>query len=283
MHLQVLSSGSRGNSTLVRAGDTTVLVDAGLTAREMTARLDAARVSPLDVDHIAVTHGHLDHARSAGILAKRSRRGVLHCAERLMGNRSIHRAPRLAKLRVGVEVELDGPRAGRATGAPGALGAPSAPGAPGAADALALYAAKIPHDADPTVALRLRHGDRRAVVLTDMGRPDAAVAQRLAGAHVLVLEFNHDAALLEAGPYPRPLKRRIAGDAGHLSNEQAAEMLRRLATDALHTLVLAHLSEQNNRPELALAAAHGALDDLGLRGVEVLVASQHEVGPNLAV
>ena len=116
-----------------------------------------------------------------------------------------------------------------------------------------------------------------------LGRADAHVARGLCGAHVLVLEFNHDVQMLSDGPYPAALKRRVGGERGHLSNLQAAELLERLAGPELHTLVLAHLSEANNEPERALDSARGALARTGLEGVRVLVASQHEVGPNLAV
>jgi len=142
---------------------------------------------------------------------------------------------------------------------------------------------RIPHDADPTVAFRLEHAGRVAVVLTDMGRPDPHVAARLAGAHVLVLEFNHDADMVAAGPYTAALKRRILGNAGHLSNAQAGEMLRLMAGPDLHTLVLAHLSEVNNRPLLALAAASAALEDLGLSQIKVELGRQAGIGPPIAV
>ncbi len=261
MHLQVLSSGSGGNSALVRAGETSVLVDAGLPGIEMEARLSAARLGHAGLDHVFVTHGHLDHARSAGLVARRHG-ATLHCAEALMYNASIRRHKRLSTLRIGSANEVHGPRGN---------------------DGLILTAIELPHDAQPTVAFKIEHEGRVAVILTDMGVPRADVGRRLSGAHVLVLEFNHDPELLESGPYPAPLKRRIAGDAGHLSNDQAAAMLRHLASEQLHTLVLAHLSETNNRPELALASAQMVLDELGLIQVKVLVASQTEVGPNLEV
>ena len=144
-------------------------------------------------------------------------------------------------------------------------------------------AVKIPHDVDPTVALRVDHGERSVAVITDMGRPDAAAVERLANTDVLVLEFNHDPELLAAGPYSDALKRRICGGAGHLSNAQAAELLAALAGPRLHTLVLAHLSLTNNRPELAVAAARGALEELGRPEVRVVVAAQDEPGPVLDV
>lgn len=262
MHLQVLSSGSGGNSALVRAGEMLVLVDAGLGPRELGVRLEAARTSARALEHLVLTHGHLDHARSAGILGRRNRELTVHCCERLLGNRSIRRARRLATLGVGRPSLLSGARA---------------------QDELWLTPVKIPHDADPTVAFKLEHGGRRAVIVTDMGHPSVEAARALADPDLLVLEFNYDVDLLASGPYHAKLKQRIAGPVGHLSNEQGALMLRLLAGPRLHTLVLAHLSETNNRAELALDAARATLADLGLSSVRVLVASQDEVGPNLVV
>jgi len=261
MHLQVLSSGSGGNSALVRAGDACVLVDAGLPGVEMERRLETARLGHAGLDHVFVTHGHLDHARSAGLLARRHR-ATLHCAEAIMSNASIRRHKTLSTLRIG---------------------SPSTAACARGDQGLRLTPYELPHDALPTVAFRIEHDDRVAVILTDMGVPRDDVARRLRGAHVLVLEFNHDLGMLETGPYPATLKRRIAGNAGHLSNDQAARMLRALASENLHTLVLAHLSEHNNRPDIALEAARATLDGLGLAHVKVLVASQDEVGPNLEV
>lgn len=256
----MLSSGSGGNSLLVRAGELRVLIDAGLPPREQRARLERAGVPARGLDHVLVTHAHLDHARSAGVLATRHD-ALLHCPEAMMRNRSVRRAPRLSAVRVGGERDLGCARDGT----------------------LVVRSVLLPHDCDPTVAYRMRHGERTLVVLTDMGRPCREAAARLAGAHVLVLEFNHDAGMLEAGPYAAQLKRRVAGDRGHLSNEQAARMLEWLASDALHTLVLAHLSAVNNTPERALEAARATLERLGLGSVEVLVAEQDRAGPNLAV
>ena len=260
MHCQVLSSGSRGNSTLVRAGELAVLVDAGLGVRNLRERLETTGLPHRGIDHILITHGHLDHARSAGALAKRHD-ATVHCPTAILTHPSVSRAPRQVALRRGSEAQLTSP----------------------SGDTVSYTPVELPHDCDPTVAYRIDHKDRRLVVLTDMGKPSEAVARSLQGAHVLVLEFNHDAGMLAAGPYPAPLKRRVAGDRGHLSNDQASRMLACLAGPQLHTLVLAHLSLKNNTPDLALEAAHRALRQLKMEHVQVLIASQHEVGPNLQV
>ena len=264
MHLQVLASGSRGNATLVRAGETHVLVDCGLAPMELGQRFAAARYEPLGrLGHILLSHGHLDHARGAGALSKRTG-ATVHCAERLMKNRSLARARRLSTLRIEGETLLGS-------------------GPEGNSDIVRVRSVKVPHDADPTVAFKLEHAGRVLVHMTDVGWPRPDLAQSLAGAHVLVLEFNHDRALLQGGPYSQKLRARVGGDRGHLSNDQAAALLRLLAGPELHTLVLAHLSEPNNRPLYALAAARAVLAELGLERVQCLVASQDQVGPDVAV
>jgi phosphoribosyl 1,2-cyclic phosphodiesterase len=261
MHIQVLASGSEGNSALIRAGETTLLVDAGLTRIEMEERLDAARLAVGAIEHVCVTHGHLDHARSAGVIARRDR-AMLHCAEKIMLHAAARRSKRLSAISVNRPFELESRNGG---------------------DRVRLTPVGLPHDCDPTVAFKIEHGGRTAVILTDIGAPNDDVARALSGAHVLVLEFNYDPEMMRVGPYPFVLQRRITGSRGHLSNAQAATMLEKLVGPELHTLVLAHLSKKTNRPELALEAAHATLDRLGLAHVRVLVASQDEIGEDLAV
>lgn len=262
VHVQVLSSGSEGNSMLVRAGDVDVLVDAGLGREAMIQRLEVARLGPGAIQHVLVTHGHLDHARSAGLVAKRER-ATLHAAESMLAHPWARRAKTCAALAIGRDVDLPARTGG---------------------DSLRTRSVPIPHDCDPTVAFRFEHAGRVAAILTDIGRPDAEVARALAGAHVLVLEFNYDPDLMVRGPYPAVLQRRIAGGRGHMSNAQAAEMLALLASENLHTLVLAHISQKTNRPEIALETAHATLERLGIAGrVRVIAAPQHEALPSLVV
>jgi phosphoribosyl 1,2-cyclic phosphodiesterase len=260
MHVQVLGSGSGGNATLVRAGELAVLVDAGLALDELERRLAAAELPPHRLDAILLTHGHLDHARSAGLLSKKCGARV-YCSAGMMSNASVRQAQSLAVLPVGRTLAIPA-RVGR--------------------DALAVHTIALPHDADPTLALRLEHAGRVAAVCTDMGSPDASAARALR-AHVLVLEFNHDRELLEHGPYSAALKRRVGGARGHLSNAEAVIVLEHALAPELHTLVLAHLSRTNNRPELALTAAREALAQAGRSDVRLVLAEQDRVGPRLAV
>jgi phosphoribosyl 1,2-cyclic phosphodiesterase len=261
MHLQTLGSGSEGNALVIRAGDMNLMVDAGLGVRVLSERFEVARLGIRALDHLLITHGHLDHSRNAGAIAKRQR-CVIHCSEKIMKHRSIARAPELVALHIGKDRVLEPEKGvGEVTYRP----------------------VLLPHDCDPTVAFRFQQDDRVAVVLTDMGRPEADVAKQLGGAHVLVLEFNYDPQMMRDGPYPPVLQKRITGGRGHLSNEQAGEMLKLLASESLHTLVLAHISKKCNTPELAIEVARRTLEELGMNHVRVIAASQHEVGENLEV
>ena len=268
MRLQVLGSGSGGNCVLVRAGELNCLVDAGLPIDELERRLALAHVPHHRLDAIVLTHGHLDHARSAGLLSSKTGAHV-YCSEGVMSNASVRGARALHVVPSGGSVAI------RARPGPGQ--------APTHRDELRLHAIPLPHDADPTLAFRLEHGGRTAAVCTDMGHPERVAAQALAGAHLLVLEFNHDAEMLARGPYTSALKRRVAGPRGHLSNAEAAEVLRWALAPELATLVLAHLSTVNNRPELALESARAALSGAGRTDVRCLVAEQERVGPLLEV
>lgn len=261
MRFQVLASGSAGNAILVRAGDVSLLVDAGLPLEELERRLGAARVPPHTLDAIAVTHGHLDHARSAGRLSRKTGARLL-AVNGLFSNAALRRTRNACAISPGKTVEVAARRGH---------------------DVLRLVGVALPHDADPTLAFRLEHDGRVAVVCTDLGTPAKELAHTLGDADLLYLEFNHDARLLAEGPYAPALKRRVGGPRGHLSNAEAATLLEALAGPRLATLVLAHLSAVNNTPALALAAARETLARRGRCDVEIHVASQDEIGPALLV
>ena len=129
---------------------------------------------------------------------------------------------------------------------------------------LEVEAVAVPHDAREPCQFRLRHGGHSLGVLTDLGSVTSHVVERFRGCDALVLEFNHDLEMLRRGGYPPALKRRVAGDWGHLNNDQAAALLQQLGTEKLQHLVLAHISENNNCPQraaVALASVYGPLDE----------------------
>ncbi len=147
-----------------------------------------------------------------------------------------------------------------------------------------VFSAMVGSSFDVSISERATPERRRALISKSSRATVLVSARKLSGAHVLLLEFNHDPLMMETSPYPAVLRRRILGNRGHLSNAQGAAMLERLASEHLHTLVLAHLSSKTNTRELALEAAHGMLQHLGLASrVRVIVAEQHEALEPIAV
>jgi phosphoribosyl 1,2-cyclic phosphodiesterase len=224
-----LGSGSTGNATLVEAHDgmrtTRVLVDCGFTLRQLAKRLARHGLVPADLDAVFITHEHSDHVGCATALARRFglplwvSEGTWRAATR--GAASIP-ALRIAR-----------------SGEPVAIGA------------LELLPFAVPHDAAEPLQLTFSDGARRLAVLTDLGHGPSWVVERLQRCDALLLECNHDRAMLETGPYPVFLKRRIGGERGHLANHQAAAILEQCRHAGLKHVVAAHLSQHNNRPELA--------------------------------
>jgi phosphoribosyl 1,2-cyclic phosphodiesterase len=244
----VLGSGSKGNCTYVESSEACILIDAGLSAREIERRLLQIGRSPTALDGILLSHEHSDHIHGAGVLARRyklplyANRATWHRAQPIVG-------------KVGELHEF-------CTGSPFML------------KDLMIDPFSLPHDADDPVAFRLAWRRRRLAVVTDLGFPSQLVRERLKGCHLLLLEANHDESLLKTGPYPWPLKQRIGGKSGHLSNLQSGQILREVLHDELEHVILGHLSEINNRPDLARLSAQ---DSLGSIGTRVSVATQGEV------
>ncbi len=235
----VLASGSRGNATYVRSGQTAVLIDCGLSARELLRRLDLAGLEAGRLKAIVITHEHRDHISGARVLAGRLRLPVL-ATKKTWAACGDMRATRHQAFTAGQAFSIDD---------------------------LGLQAFSIPHDAVDPVGLVISAGAARLGVCTDLGQAPALVSQRLGGCQALVLESNHDPEMLAEGPYPPWLKQRVRSRHGHLSNQQGAELLAQVHHGELSQVVLAHLSEVNNRPDLAALAAGQALERLGSRSV----------------
>ncbi len=234
-----LGSGSSGNATVVelRPSDgsraTRLLVDCGLPPRQLATRLAARGLSVADIDAVFVTHEHSDHV--GGVLALLRRHGMPVWASAgtwAQATANVTPAPSCHVARDG-EVIVIG--------------------------SLTIQPFAVPHDAAEPLQLTCGDGRHRIGILTDIGEPTTAVAQALQGCDALLLEANHDAAMLAAGAYPAWLKRRIGGHRGHLANGQSASLLDACRHDGLRHVVAAHLSRQNNRPELAVAALRAAL------------------------
>lgn len=239
-----LASGSSGNATVVTGAEGSLLVDAGLSAKELLARADAVGVDVETLRGILLTHCHTDHCRGAPVLARKMQIPVY-------GTRST--LGRLRGLR-GSEILRPIPASGQFTLA-----------------GLNIETLGVSHDAPGTVIVRI---EGRVAIATDLGFVDSKVATFIDGLEGLLLEFNHDEDLLADGPYPEHLKRRILSDEGHLSNRQAAELLESPGfTPPSRALWLGHLSSENNEPGIAFAKACGAL---GASSADVYVAWQDE-------
>lgn len=232
MRFRSLGSGSGGNATLIEASQgitsTQILVDCGFSQRELNRRLERAGSSASEISAIFITHEHGDHIGCALGFAQRWRiplwmsRGTW----RAIGREDFDTAL------------LHFARDGEAL----ALGD------------IELRPFSVPHDAEEPLQLRCSDGLHSLGVLTDVGSLTPQLLSALQGCDALLLECNHEEALLRSSSYPASLKRRILGSHGHLSNETAAELLRRCQHGSLGRVVAAHLSAQNNRPELARAA-----------------------------
>jgi phosphoribosyl 1,2-cyclic phosphodiesterase len=249
MRFASLGSGSRGNATLIESGGTRLLLDCGFPAREAERRLGDLGVDPQTLDAILVTHEHGDHVRGVGVMARRHELPVWMTPGTFR------------KAACGDIVDLM------------AFGAHE--GELQIGD-FTVRPFAVPHDAGEPVQFVFEAGGCRLGILTDTGSITPHVVESLGCCDALVLECNHDSGMLASGPYPRALQARVGGALGHLSNRQAAWLVGHLDTPRLRHLVAAHLSEKNNRPELARSALLGSAPDLEDR---LCVLVQDHAGP----
>jgi phosphoribosyl 1,2-cyclic phosphodiesterase len=233
MRFASLGSGSEGNGLVVEMGDTRVLIDCGFGIRDTSRRLARLGLEPSSLTAILVTHEHSDHV--GGVPAFAARHGIpvwatfgtlAAVSERFEGMTHVYGFDSHDRFAI---------------------------------DALEIEPIPVPHDAREPVQYVVGDGARRLGVLTDLGVSTAHVEACLSGCDALVLECNHDLEMLENGVYPYPLKQRIAGRLGHLHNEAAGQILSRIDTSRLVHVIAAHLSEQNNTPELARSALAASL------------------------
>ena len=246
----MLASGSSGNSFLIWTNRTKVLVDAGLSARQLRERLDGIGVAPEEIEALFITHEHTDHVRGARTLATSLRIPVFltegTCAA---CNSTFEQLPAREFFMPGDIICFKD---------------------------LQLVSYSVPHDAADPVNFLLCHKNRKVGMATDLGYPSRLVKERLKHCDVLILETNHDREMLMSGRYPWQLKQRILGRRGHLSNDQSASVLCEVADQELRAVFLAHLSQENNHPRLVRSLFEQALDEVGLNHVPLFVTSQDE-------
>ncbi len=252
-----LASGSSGNCLLVSGGGTHILMDAGISCLRITKSLSALGLDPRALSAVLVTHDHSDHVCGLATLLKRLP------ALRVLS--SVGTAKRLTD-RAGLPAQRIHPIPAGSTFSLGTL---------------CCRSFSTPHDAPDSVGYTVELDGCRMALATDLGHVTDTVRHAVLGSQLVVVESNHDIARLQAGPYPYPLKQRILGDRGHLCNEAGAQLALEAVRAGAHTVLLAHLSQENNTPTLAYNAACRALSAAGIhpqRDVTLCVAPRSELG-----
>ncbi len=230
-----LASGSQGNCLVAEVGGTRLLVDCGLNLRDTERRLAKLNLMPSEIDGILLTHEHGDHACGAFDFA------AAHGTTAYLTHGTLAALRAEGRLIEGARVSIISSKDVFSV------------------NGMEVRPFTVPHDAREPVQFVLSDGAARLGVLTDIGSPTAHVEQTLSGCDALVLECNYDVEMLWSGAYPKWLKERIAGPFGHLDNRQSERLLGALDCSRLKHVIGAHLSQQNNRPELARAALARAM------------------------
>ncbi|NUM82083.1 MBL fold metallo-hydrolase [bacterium] len=248
----VLASGSKGNCVYLKAGETECLIDAGLSCREIEKRLKAIGANAGTIRHIFMTHEHVDHIQGLPVFTKKysvhvhmNQSMYLHAGSMVSKKTYIHLFEDAFTV-----------------------------------DQLLVEPFSILHDAIDPVGYCFHYQGKKASVLTDVGYATQLVKEKIKQSNVLILESNHDERLLMEGRYPWPLKQRIASRVGHLSNRQAAALIQETIHPELKHIILAHLSEENNRPSLAMETLyqHLTANAVTFSHIDIGLAHQHHVG-----
>ncbi len=255
MTVSVLGSGSRGNATFIKTGRVRLLIDAGMSRKEIASRLESIGEDPDGIDGVLITHEHNDHSCGARSLARElpvqvfMTRGTME---------ALHAD----------EYECNGSKI-----------VPIPPGVPFMFGDAEIVPFSVPHDATEPVAFSVTCNGIKVTQLTDIGYMPDHVSEKLRDSQVLILESNHDLEMLRIGPYPWNLKLRLMGRFGHLSNTAVGRFIREQYDGTAEHVVLAHLSSKNNHPEIARHEASRALRDRGLSTAALSVTSQDEPTP----
>jgi phosphoribosyl 1,2-cyclic phosphodiesterase len=233
MRFSVLGSGSRGNCIYIESGRTAILIDNGFSGKEIIARLKTFGKNIEDLGAIFVTHEHNDHIGGVGVLSRRCRLPVYANQGTFRGGEGkFGKLFKVCESETGDTVEFQD---------------------------LEIRSFAISHDTSDPVGYVIGNGHARLGYCTDTGKVSLLMQQRLQECNGLILEFNHDLKMLAEGPYPFALQQRVRSNHGHLANVEAAVFLRELQHDGLEHVVLAHLSETNNLPTLAMEEARNVI------------------------
>lgn len=254
LHLCILASGSSGNAILLWTPEGAILVDAGISAKQLKLRIAGTGVDPSSIQAVVLTHEHSDHVCGVSVFARQLDIPVYAnagTAEALLQRRQTGDI-RFKIFSTGSSFSISG---------------------------MELTPFPIPHDACEPVGFVVRSGECKAAVATDIGMPTTLLRTRLRDCDALVLESNHDEDMLRNSDRPWAMKQRILGRQGHLSNEATGELLREIASARLRQVFLAHLSEDCNTHDLALMTARRALAAAGQPNARVDVARPDQISP----
>lgn len=264
MRMCSIASGSSGNCVYVGSEATHILIDAGISGKRTEYGLNKMDISGHDIDGVFITHEHGDHIRGLGVLARRYNIPIYATRGTIEGIL----ASNLGKIDDGLFNVIR-------------------PDEKIIIKDLACNPMRISHDAADPVAYRIQYGSTKVGVVTDLGSYNEYTVECLKGMDALLLEANHDVNMLEVGPYPYYLKQRILSERGHLSNELAGRLLSRLLHSRMKAVLLGHLSQENNLPELAYEAVrvevNMADNEFKAADFKMIVASRSEASPVVCV
>ena len=221
----MLASGSKGNAIYVSHGNTSILVDAGLSGVEVERRLNSRNLSARSLDAVIVSHEHSDHTKGVGVLSRRYSLPVYISSRTAKACDRLGRLYKFRELICGRSFNINH---------------------------IQIHPFSLSHDAADPAGFTVESDGVKLGIATDLGIVTGMVKEHLKNCQALVIEANHDPQMLIDGPYPWPLKQRIQSRTGHLSNSNTRDLLAELKHDRLQQVILAHLSEENNRPQLAL-------------------------------
>lgn len=241
MHYISVASGSSGNCHFVEKNKTKILIDAGLSGKNIIDSLDNHDINTNDIDAIFITHEHTDHIKGAGIVSRKfdipiyATQGTWEKMQTKLGN--------IKEKNIKIIKNTDNISIGD----------------------LQISSVPINHDAQDPVAYKITDGKRVMSIVTDLGIVTKEVFEFVKKSEVIVLEANHDINMLEAGPYTYELKRRVRSDFGHLSNDSAGMCAMKMVNECAYKILLAHLSRQNNIPILAYQSVFSILAENGIK------------------
>ncbi len=256
MEIASICSGSSGNCILVKSGDTNILVDVGISNKRVEEGLDFFETSPNEIDAILVTHEHSDHIKGIGVFLRAHPVSVYATKGTID---EILNASSTGEVDKELFEEIDSDEEFFVGD-------------------LKINSISTSHDASDSVCYRFDDGEKSCAIVTDLGYYHDELVDSLQDLDAILVEANHNKEMLEVGPYPYPLKRRILSDEGHLSNEACGQLLSEIISDKMQYIILGHLSKDNNYPELAFETVRNELmfNDIDLNdlGIEIRVAKR---------